>query len=1340
MKWTSAQQKVIDTRNKNVLVSAAAGSGKTAVLVERIISMITQGENPLDIDHLLVVTFTNAAAAEMRTRIGKAIDEKLRNEPDNTHLQRQMSLLQSAQITTIHSFCLNVIRNYFYRIDLDPSFKIAEESEITLMKSDVIADVLERWYEEGREDFHEFIESYSRSKSDEPIEDLILKLYDFSMSNPWPKKWLRDMEEFFSVDSMEDLTSTIWMKELIQYVGVIVKDLKKINQRALEICGEAGGPSAYSTALLSDRNILQGLEEASSYHEYAEIFQGISYARLSNKRDDTVLGWKKDQVKALREVVKKGIKDLTNQYFYQAPDEMLKDLMAVRKVMRVLFELTLDFMEEFAKKKEEKNLIDFNDLEHFSLEILVEEKDGQLDSPTQAALEISEQFDEILIDEYQDSNLVQETILKSISRERLGKPNRFMVGDVKQSIYKFRLAMPELFMDKYNNYAISDYTEDGQGNLYQRIDLDRNFRSRKSVLDYVNLIFKQIMTQPVGGIVYDEAASLKYGELFEETLDQKEKEVDGKEEDGKEEEDILLAQDVELLLVTEEESLSEDDFSEIIGQEFSLEAEEIENEDLDEALYTKKELEARAIARKIRELTDSKKGLYILDKSSRKHRPVEYKDIVILLRSMAGWAEVFVNTLMQEGIPAYAETGTGYFRTVEIMTLLNMLKIIDNPIQDIPLFGVLYSPIVGLTTTELAMIRVHKKNCSIYTAVTSYIKEGQDEEIRGKLIGFFDLLENFRSMVNHVPINELLLEVLEQTGYYYYVCAMPGGDRRKANIDMLVSLATRFEKGSYRGLFHFIRYIEKLHKYEVDFGEASTSGEQDNTVRIMSIHKSKGLEFPVVFVAGMSKQFNTQDLRNSIVLHNEYGVGPDYIDIKLRTKVPTLLKKVIQKKIQIENLGEELRVLYVALTRAREKLILTGYLKSREDIHKKDFTFFDILSAKSYLDWVLPAMVNYMDSNRIKEDRGNSNEDISVETSKELWINHENKEDLVDKDLPPMGITIIGKDILLKEEIKKQIFLQNDKECLRSLDPTMVYNKELREEINTRLKFTYPYEAEANLRVKMTVSELKKLGQFFDEEESVFLFEDDRNSDHHFISGIDEPRLKSKSDLVENPPVPDKDADLGASVENETEAVVETDVEAMAELVIEPEFIPTIPSFLKDEKEKTLAADRGTIYHTVLELLDLKNTYTWKDLENEFQRLLENHLVKEADLQRIRKKSILKFLQSSLADRMRKASEQGKLFKEKQFVIGRKAKELFNHTNSEELILIQGIIDVFFEEDGQLVLVDYKSDKVETPELLIHRYQVQLDYYKKALEQMFHKKVKETLIYSLYLEKVIRID
>ena len=743
----------------------------------------------------------------------------------------------------------------------------------------------------------------------------------------------------------------------------------------------------------------------------------------------------------------------------------------------------------------------------------------------------------------------------------------------------------------------------------------------------MNVIFEQIMTEHIGGIHYDDAASLKYGELFEELMLKKDEELPSEISNR-------IAQDVELILVTEDESVEEDVEEEI--------------------QYTRKELEARAIAKRIKELTDPEKGLLVFDKDEEGnyiHRPVMLKDIVILLRTMTGWSDVFVNTLMQEGIPAYADTGTGYFQTIEIMTILNMLKIIDNPRQDIPFTGVLYSKIGGLTTDELAQIRLMDKNETMYKACQIYTREGSNEELRNKLTVFMDMLHNLRDMIRYTPIHELIQKILDITGYSYYVMAMPGGDRRKANIDMLVSLAVGFEKGSYSSLFHFIRYVEKLQKYDVDYGEATVSGEQENTVRIMSIHKSKGLEFPVVFVGGLSKQFNMQDQRSKILFDVDYGVGPDYIDIDKRTKVQTLLKKVIQKKIQIDNLGEELRVLYVAMTRAKEKLIMTGYLKSVEDMDiQKDFSFYTLMSVKNYLELVLPAMNNALTDY--------------------------------------MKIKVIYKSDIIDEELVKQNFLQQDYKDLDSYITGGERNKDIQKEIERRLYYKYPYADEARFRVKLSVSELKRLSQSIDDEDGELLY-DEANMD--------------------------------------TVTPVDTDG------------IQYVPEFIRGPKAEMAGTDRGTLYHKVLELLKLSNVGSYDDLLKEMEDMVQAGRIERDDIGRLNIRNIYKYTQSDVAKRMIIAEADGKLYKEKQFVVGLKASDIYPEQDSDEIILVQGIIDVFFEEDGELVLLDYKSDVVRDEAQLIERYKVQLIYYKKALEQILGKRVKEMIIYSLYLGKEIAV-
>lgn len=1279
--WTSDQQKVIDLRNRNILVSAAAGSGKTAVLVERIIKMISEGENPVDVDRLLVVTFTNAAAAEMRERILQAIEKKLDSMPDNKHLQKQMMLIHSAQITTIHSFCLNVIRNHFNVIDLDPSFRIADEAELTLLRADVIEELLEDQYEKAEEDFTTFVECYASGKSDAALEELILQLYRFSMSYPWPMEWLEAQKESFSLESVESLQETEWMKGLLEYIKSMTGDLMYRNKQAREIANGIGGPYMYDEALQEDQLLIRDLMEADSYHQYSEILENLKWKALSRKKDEAVDLSKREQVKAIREEVKKAITDIKKNYFYQSEEEMLSDLQKVAPVMNVLIDLTIEFAKRFAKAKEEKNLVDFNDLEHFALNILVNKTDGEV-SPSTVAVDLSEYYEEILIDEYQDSNLVQETILTSISKKNIGRNNLFMVGDVKQSIYKFRLARPELFMEKFRSYSLEDSKE-------QRIDLHANFRSRAVVLACTNYIFEQIMTKKLGDIDYDDDAALNPGAVFEPT-------------------DENISTTTEVLLVTDEEFDKQEELLAKEDNEFGNSSEKRESNeektelDKEQEEYTVRELEARAIGLRIKELVHSETGLKVWNKEKKCYETAKYSDIVILLRTMSGWSQTFADTLMSMGIPAFSDTQTGYFSTIEIRTILNMLRVIDNPRQDIPLTAVLHSKMVGLSTTDLAIIRGGKEDCDMYDAAKHYIDshsneevaedlgideivgKQESEEIVRKLTVFFQRLENYRDCLAYTSIHELIWLILQDTGYYNYVSSMPAGDRRKANIDMLIERAVQYEATSYHGLFQFVRYIEKLHKYDIDFGEAVTVGEGENTVRIMSIHKSKGLEFPIVFVAGMSKVFNNQDARSKLVLHPDLGIGPDYVDPKLRIKSPTLLKKFIQKRIVLENLGEELRVLYVALTRAKEKLILTGYVPSVGDkLNKwadtKDQTdralmFQKLALAGNYFDWIMPSLIRHKDCIDLLQ-QYNITPGVNLEPNKERDIE--------------ANFEIKTVDVLrtVEEEVARQLVNADKKQQLLEWDTDKVYEENIREEIHEQLNYEYPFANEVKLHAKVTVSELKKLGQMIDDEESMQLYEE---------TDPKEPAMEDSS---------------------------------------------LYPNFML-ESVPVQGARRGTVYHKVLECIPILEQPTVAKIREAITSLVEKTIITEDEAAVINPYQIVAFMKSDIGKRIKLASKQGKIYREQQFVFSVKANEIRKDLMSEEPILVQGIVDCFFEEEGKVIIVDYKTDHIPKEggeEILRNRYKIQLDYYQRAIEQITGKKVSQRILYSFALEKEVEV-
>lgn len=1197
MDWTTEQQQVIDLRNRNLLVSAAAGSGKTAVLVERIIQKITEKECPIDIDRLLIVTFTNAAAAEMRERIGAAIEKALDKEPENTHLQKQQTLLFNAQITTIHSFCLYVIRNFFHRIDLDPDFRVAEEGELKLLKSDVLDDVLETYYEKAQPEFLALSETIATGKTDEPLKEAVLKLYEFAMSYPWVEEWLEDCKAPYQVKNFAEFEELPIAKELELYFKELAGQWKFQMERCRNISMEWDGPQMYTALLEQEAEAVGKIAECSTYEQYYAAIRGFSFGRLPGARKFDGDQEKKEQVQKLRNEVKASVKKITEQFFFQPPEVTIEELGKNAPVVEMLVEVTLAFWKAFSEKKREKNMLDFNDLEHFALEILV---DKETKEPTKTAVELQKNYEEIMIDEYQDSNYVQETILKAVSGEAQNRKNMFMVGDVKQSIYRFRMARPELFMEKYHTYTTVESEN-------QKIDLHMNFRSRPQVLETVNDVFYKIMKTDIGNITYDAQNALYPGAEFPE-------------EEGMFDTQIVVIEP------------------------------DTENQDIKE-----RELEARAVGQKIQALLQHQ---LVTDKETGKLRHAKYSDMVILLRSLTGWSDAFVKILGEMGIPAKATTGTGYFSALEVQTALNLLRVLDNPRQDIPMAAVLTSPLVGLTGEELAVIRTEFPDRKFYEAVQQY---REAEEALGKqtalppqkqkrLADFLKIMETYRRKISYTPIHELLYQILEETGYTAYVYALPGGEVKKANLEMLIEKAIAYENTSYRGLFHFIRYMEQLQKYDVDFALADAA-EQENMVQIMSIHKSKGLEFPIVFVSGLGKMFNTQDIREKVVLHPQLGIGIDYLNVERRVKTPGITRQFLARKTSIENTGEELRVLYVAMTRAKEKLILTGTMKKAEEkisamvpITMEDgfLSFLTRLGTNTFLGFLLQAFLCYGEKYPIT--------------------------------------------ILQQQELQQQEEHQALKETLSQVEALAQLQQRdeiMAEQIEKRLSYVYPFEEEEDMRTKVSVSEIK----------------------HRAMD-----RLMAE----------------------ETAGMTEWDTK---EITVEQEHY--IPAFMEGVQEENIGAKRGTAMHRILECYDF--TKELSDLESQLIKMQEEKLVGPELLELADTKKLRIFLESPLAKRMQQAEKNGTLYREKPFVMGETAKDVLEESNSGEMVLIQGIIDVFFEEEGEMVLLDYKTDRVRQGKELADRYRAQIELYKKAIERATEKKVKEQLLYSFCLNEVVKL-
>ena len=1256
MKWTTEQQQVIDLRNRNILVSAAAGSGKTAVLVERIIQKITDRNHPVDIDKLLVVTFTKAAAAEMRERIGNAIETLLEKYPEDENLRKQQTLIHNAQITTIDSFCLFVVRNHFEEIGLEPNFRIADQGEIKLLEMDVLNEVFEQEFlrakEQGQavhngDSFLQLIDAYSDKRSHKAVKDMVYKIYSQSSSSPWPKEWMTSLVEPYKVDTVEELLNTQLMQGIFVYVKTMLMDMPARLERLREIALEPDGPMKYADTITADLELFDGLKEIEDFEELCEFCSKLesSMKSLSAIRNFTGDSLKKDAVSGGRNALKKEVKDMRERYFSMSFAELVQQLKRMQPMAEELVRLATVYLKAMEQKKEEKHLMDFSDIEHAALRILVDEETKEL-RPT--AYELKKQFEEIMIDEYQDSNQVQEEIMCAISLESEGRYNMFMVGDVKQSIYHFRLARPELFMEKYATYDLTDSNK-------QRIDLHKNFRSRKEVLDFTNDMFYKIMDTDLGNVAYDEDAVLNLGAVYPERLDMK----------------------AEVLLF-ETEPVQESDAVEKTETEKS--SSWFKEED-----FTKRQLEARMIAEKIK---DMKKNLQITDKKTGEQRSIKNSDIVILLRSLMGWGNDFVSVLEDCGIPAHVSTSTGYFSAIEVQTVLAFLKILDNPYQDIPMAAVLKSPIVGLDNEELAELSLTEECHSFAEAALKQMEMAEE----GKLYQFGRLYQRLRKKVIDTPIHHLLEMVLEETGYGDYVKALPAGSQRKANLDMLIEKAIAYEKTSYKGLFHFVRYIDQLQKYEVDFGEADVTGENEDVVRLMTIHKSKGLEFPVVFVAGLSKQFNEMDSRDKMAIHPDMGLGLDEVQVSPRTKRKCLLRSEIADRIRRDNLGEELRVLYVALTRAKEKLILTGTVKNREKVFesysgnitpKQPLSFSQRVKAKSYLDWIAPAVMSYPEKYA-----------FDFFTARDLVLAE--VEQRVEK-------------IISKQELLTQI-AEADENLVKAFQESFAYQ--------------YPYLQEMHKKSKYSVSELKhaSMVEKYDRMEGEVEVPD-------FLQEEREPYVPAFALKW-----------LEADVE-QASLHGEADVEQGS---LHGEIASKQDKYVMDVHGNVVnrGALRGTAVHRVMECLDFKkilevdiaNDDAIKAfLEIEIARMLEKEQVTQEMIDLVSMKKLIDFVKNPVSLRMASADEKGDLFREKPFVM------------EHEGVLVQGIIDVFWLEEDKIVVLDYKTDRVQTADELKARYETQLNLYADALCRIFSSKEQkiekaEKLIYSFRLDIVIEIE
>lgn len=1238
-KWTPAQKSAIDTRDCNVLVSAAAGSGKTAVLVERIISMITDPDKNIDIDRLVVVTFTKAAAAQMKDKIRKALDSILDENPGDVNLLRQITLLNNAQITTIDSFCLWIIRNHFPEVNLDPGFRIMDEGEKKLIENDVLEDVLEEFYAEADEEFFNLVDAFGMGRDDSGLVSIIDKIYRFSRSNPWIDEWFDECMLVYDDETYDNPA----IKELYDSIKNALLDYRDKYNRLVDICSEPAGPAAYTGALQSD---LLGINEMINSQDFGELGRKIrtfSFEALSRKKDAGADPDIKEYVKGQRKLFKDYIGRLNDKIFLKEDDGIFEDMQGAGIQIRTLLKVAKVYAKRVSEVKREKGIIDFNDMEHLALSILVKKEDGKL-VYTETADKLANRFEEILIDEYQDSNQLQEVILNAVSKARLSGENNniYMVGDVKQSIYKFRLACPELFIEKYDTY--------GETGDNVRIELQKNFRSRENVLECANDVFSHIMNKNFSGIGYDETVRLNAGFPYPEYSDS------NYGDEANKSTDVIL----------------------------------ISSENEEEA--TTRELEADRLAKLIEGIVSS--GVNVYDADENIYRPAEYRDIVILTRSVTGWADTFADALMDRGIPAYTDSSTGYFSVREIQVILSMLTIVDNPVQEISLAAAMMSYFGGFTAAELGMVRKlgrehadknthnnlyeHLKAVAVLGGADN-IQETDVKQLSGKCALFLAKLTEYRDKSSVEPLYDLCWEMIYDSGYYDYVGTMPAGAQRQANLNVLLERAAGYGKSSYSGLFNFLRYIERLKKFDEDFAEGAASLDNENLVRIMSIHKSKGLEFPIVILAGAHKSINFMDATAPVLVDQNLGIAVDYVDLERRTKTPTIIKGAMARRIVRESIAEEERLLYVAMTRAREKLIITGVVKDADKTLDKyrakseelatdgTLSYADSENIKNYLDMIMPVCL--MDSDKLKGsfkvmvDAVEDSEADADETGNSFETGN-----VTDIDAVKAGEALDG----------------NNEAGYPSLD-------ELPE---------YVPADNASGRMKLTVSQLKAMQAEDNSEENAYM--DD-----------------SVKEAFEKEAYDEQAADNG-----------NRDGQTDSETIAEPSN-SIIPKFISGEEVQLAANERGSAYHRVMECLDYSVSVNLDGVKADINRMLETGKMNELQVKSVNPWDINTFVQSDTGRRVANAVNCGSVRREQPFV--------FEYEGQ----LIQGIIDLYFEEDGEFVLVDYKTDRVMKGEAgekeLVRRYAIQLDYYAKALTQLTGKKVKEKIIYSFALGKGLSV-
>ena len=1285
MNWTKEQKQAIENKNANILVAAAAGSGKTTVLVSRIINKIIVDN--VDIDKLLVVTFTNAAASEMKERLLNKIYEAIDKDPNNKNLQRQINLINRAHISTIHSFCLDVIRNNFFELGISANFRVGDETEIEIMKEEAIEKVFEDNYESENEDFQLLLNMYTSYKDDKPLKDIILKMYDFIASVPFPEKWLDDAINDYDVKE-KDFSDTKWGRIIIDYTKNTIEGyLKNLEQTKKNL---EGYPNLADFLDNIKKEIV--FFETIDYANWDKVYYQINSKEKNDwprksKLDEYEKELKED-AKKIRDSVKNDFeKKILKLYSYSSDDAIL-DITSMKKILIIIQKLLTEFKTEFTDRKREKNVVDFSDIEHLTLKLLINE-DG-----TKTEIAKKYDFEEIMCDEYQDSNLVQEQILKSVSNGH----NIFMVGDVKQSIYRFREARPDLFLNKYEKYKLANDTEK-ELKADTKILLYKNFRSRENVVDFVNTVFQSIMSKELGEIDYTENEYLNFAASFEEpkidckteiyVIETENEELEEEDTSKKIKDEESSKNSIEAFSKMNEvqENMIAENTKEMIEKDTKDKIDE-NNENDDQIAVGKAVLEARLIAEKIKEL---------------KQEGIEYKDIAILLRSPSVTAPVYEKELTEEGIPIFTDTAEDYLSSIEIDTIMSLLKIIDNPLQDIPLVTVMRSVIGGFSDNELIEIRLHKNAGAYYYAVKSVLEDKEESELKWKVQEFVQLIDKFRKVEKELPLDEFIWKIYSETGYYHYVRLMPNGKLRQANLRKLFEKAKEYEKISFKGIFNFITFIEKVaSKKSSGFTEAKIIGENDNVVRIMSIHKSKGLEFPVCIIGNAGKRFNLKDMQDKIIYDQDVGIGVNFIDQKALIEYPTLTKQAINLKARKEMISEEMRVLYVALTRAKEKLIIVGCdKKAKENIEKISSqiqSYYPVEKPEKINPSLVEKYIRYLDWIELvlEFSEGFKEQNVKFEIV--------NKEDLKGEEK--------------EETIKEKTLLDED---------LNKYNEEKYKEVDKLLTWRYPKETSEDIPGKTSVTALKDQAMRINKDGELEIISENLNENEELKLSSEKLNKDQEMKLESKKINKDKELKLESENINKYATSVNINNDSSKEdnktgKINNTNNNTKIKKFILDEKEENLKAnEKGSLIHLVMQKIENCNIEeTIEKLtvtEKEKKFLLENKRIFES------------YLKSDLFKELQEARE---IHKEEAFYMNVKYKE--------SDVLVQGVIDLYYiNKENELVLVDYKTDRNINEAILKERYKNQLLMYKTALEKSLKRKVDKTYIYSTELNKEVKI-